>query len=222
MHKVMSEIADYSLDYDLLQFRYYLWLWQTVTGAIAAGRKMKCSPNPALETKAFSSEFWCWQHRYLLDAVTQFGAPSLFVTILPYEWSFPFPQWLEDLRAKTGNRATTLAALKLIHIVHVLEQLVRGYMCGSNNQAWTNNAFTYNHLKGVKNVETYFYHFEFQKRGTVHLHMLVWLKKLDEIRLNLIRGNIPWGNMKLAKTVADLQKVDKGCLEQTLAKTHVE
>ena len=32
MHKVMSEIADYSMDYELLQFHYDLWLWQTVTG----------------------------------------------------------------------------------------------------------------------------------------------------------------------------------------------
>ena len=26
-----------------------------------------------------------------------------------------------------------------------------------------------------KNVETFFYRFEFQKRGTLHLHMLVWV-----------------------------------------------
>ena len=126
MHKVMSEIADYSMDYELLQFHYDLWLWQTVTRAIAAGRKMKCSPNRALETKSFSSEFWRWQHRYLLDAIAQFGPPSLFITISPYEWSFPFPEWLEELTCKTGNRPTTLAGLELIHIIHVLEQLLHG------------------------------------------------------------------------------------------------
>lgn len=38
-----------------------------------------------------------------------------------------------------------------------------------------------NGLKDVKNVQTYFYRFEFQERGTVHLHMLVWLKKMDKI-----------------------------------------
>ena len=58
MRKVTSEIADYSMDFDLLHFHYDLWLWRTVTGAIAAGRKMKCSPNRALETKSFSSEYW--------------------------------------------------------------------------------------------------------------------------------------------------------------------
>ena len=180
---------------------------------------MKCSPNRALEAKSFSSEFWRWQHRYLLDAVAQFGPPSLFITISPYEWSFPFPQWLEQLRHKTGNAATTLPGLEVLHIVHVLEQLVRGYMCGSNNKTWSNNVFNYNRKKDVKNVKTYFYRFEFQERGTVPLHMLVWLDNIKQIRLNLIRGDIPWGNVRLAKTVAELQKSDKGCLEQTQEQT---
>ena len=221
MRKVTSEIADYSMDFDLLHFHYDLWLWRTVTGAIAAGRKMKCSPNRALETKSFSTEYWRWQHRYLLDAVEQFGPPSLFITISPYEWSFPFPEWLESLRKQTGNGPTNLAGLELLHIVHVLEQLVRGYMCGSNTQAWTNNVFNYNRIKDMKNVQTYFYRFEFQERGTVHLHMLVCLKKAKQIRLDLIRGDIPWANMKLAKMVQELQKSDKGCLPETLDKTDV-
>ena len=38
---------------------------------------------------------------------------------------------------------------------------------------------------------TYFYHFEFQERGTVHLHVLVSLKNIEQIRLNLIWGDIP-------------------------------
>ena len=64
MIKVNSEIADYSMNHELLHFHYDLWLWQTVSGAIASVRHFKCSPNKALETKAFSSEYWRWQHRY--------------------------------------------------------------------------------------------------------------------------------------------------------------
>lgn len=43
-----SEITDYGLTHELLHFRYDLWLWQSVSGAIAQGRKQKCSPNKAL------------------------------------------------------------------------------------------------------------------------------------------------------------------------------
>lgn len=39
MIKVNSEIADYSMNHELLHFHYDLWLWQTVSGAIATARK---------------------------------------------------------------------------------------------------------------------------------------------------------------------------------------
>ena len=162
MIKVNSEIADYSMNHELLHFHYDLWLWQTVSGAIASARHFKCSPNKALETKAFSSEYWRWQHRYLMDAAIQFGRPSLFITISPYEWSFPFPPWLENLRARTGHGATNLAQFETMHIVNALEQTVRGYMCGSNTQRWSNHLFNFNRQKKQTNVLTYFYRFEFQ------------------------------------------------------------
>ena len=189
--KLTSEIADYSMLYDLLQFHYDVWLWQTVSGAIASARRMKCSPNKALESKSFSSEFWHWQHRYLLDAVEQFGFPSLFLTISPYEWSFPFPPWMEHLRKMTGKGSTQIPMLETLHIVHVLEQLVRGYMCGSNTNRWKNHEFANSRTKSIDNVQTYFYRFEFQQRGTVHLHMLVWLKDLKALKPNIIRADIP-------------------------------
>jgi len=162
MMKVNSEIADYGINHELLHFHYDLWLWQTVSGAIASARRMKCSPNKALEAKTFSTEYWRWQHRFLMDATLQFGHPSLFMTISPYEWTFPFSPWLENLRALTGYGPTNLAQFETMHIVNVLEQLVRGYMCGLNTNRWVNHLFTYKRKKNQKNVLTYFYRFEFQ------------------------------------------------------------
>lgn len=40
----------------------------------------------------------------------------------------------------------------------------------------------------------YFYTFEFQERGTLHLHMLVRVKDLSVIRANLLHASIPWEN----------------------------
>ena len=197
--------------YDLLHFHYDLWLWQTVSGAIACARKLKCSPNRALEAKTFSSEYWKWQHRYLMDAVEQFGPPSLFVTILPFEWTFPCPPWLENLRTKTGKSARNIPTLETLHIVHVLEQLVRGYLCGSNTQRWKNHVFS-NARSKDDNVQTYFHRFEFQQRGTVHLHMLVWLEKVKAMRPNLLRADILRNDLDLAFDVCNLQPSREGAL----------
>ena len=63
--------------------------------------------------------------------------------------------------------------------------------------------------KNQTNVLTYFYRFEFQDRGTVHLHMLVWLKDMTKMKLDAIRADIPWQNKSLAQQVLDLQASDK-------------
>ena len=62
------------------------------------------------------------------------------------------------------------------------------------------------------NVLTYFYLFEFQGRGTVHVHLLVWLKDIKRIRLNLLRADIPWSHPDVSFDVAHQQKSDKGAM----------
>ena len=164
--KVKSCILDYSLSYELLQFNFDLWLFKTVSGAIATARHMKCSPTTALDNKIFSSGYWKMQHRLVIDAVEQFGYPELFITINPYEWSFPFHDIISSARQKTGRGPTELSALETLHISHVLQELIRGYLCGFNSNKWSNYVFSHNNSKTQKNIKTYFYRFEFQQRGT--------------------------------------------------------
>lgn len=58
MHKLTSEILDYSLEYDLLQFVYDRWLFSTVSAAISSCAVAgKCSAT-SLDTKWFSIEYW--------------------------------------------------------------------------------------------------------------------------------------------------------------------
>ena len=117
-------MPDYAMSHELLLFQYDRWLFKTVTGAINSARVLKCSPLRALDTKTFSPGYWQWQHRFLLDAVSQFGLPSLFLTISPYEWTFPFPLWLEEVREKTELGPTRIPCYETIHIANTLEQLV--------------------------------------------------------------------------------------------------
>lgn len=210
--KVFSGIVDYSLEYELLQFHYDLWIFTTVSGALSSGRIMRCSPARALNAKTFSTGYWKMQHRLLLDAVYQFGYPSLFITINPYEWTFPFPKWLSNIRDMTGRGPTALSGFETIHIAHVLEQLVRGYLTGTNQSSWKKHILSYGNRSAISNINTYYYRFEFQQRGTVHLHLLVWLKNISETQFNLMRGDIPYENKELAFLVKKLQPSDKDVL----------
>lgn len=53
------------------------------------------------------------------------------------------------------------------------------------------------------------YRFEFQKRGTVHLHLLIWLHNLSHIQHKHIRADIPTSDQNLAYLLHKLQKSDK-------------
>ena len=207
--KICSEIIDYSTEFELLQYQFDRWMFKVVSGAISTAQISHCSAAKALEEKPFSASYWQWQHRYLLDAVRQHGPPSVFVTISPYEWTFPFPIFVQKARERVGKPIQSVAVLETVCIAHALEQIVRGYLCGSNTAKWSNNVFSYNNMKNTKNVLTYFYRFEFQGRGTCHLHMLVWLKDITKMQLSRVKADIPKDNASIAFEVYRYQKSDK-------------
>ena len=69
LHKVLSPVVDYSLDFELLQFQHDRWLFKAITGAVNYSKASGCSPNAALKHKSFSAMFWQWQHLNLVYAV---------------------------------------------------------------------------------------------------------------------------------------------------------
>ena len=73
----------------------------------------------------------------------------------------------------------------------MLQQVVTGYLCGSNNGHCSKHVFNYNTIAAPKNILTYFYRFDYQGRGTVHFHLLVWLKHVERIQHHLLRADCP-------------------------------
>lgn len=59
-------VLDYCLEYELLHYQYNRWLFETVTDVI---------------NNTFSQQYWQSQHSLLIDAVRQFGYPTLFLTL---------------------------------------------------------------------------------------------------------------------------------------------
>ena len=55
----------------------------------------------------------------------------------------------------------------------------------------------------------------------MHLHMLVWLKQLKDLKTNLIRADIPWNDLNLAYEVNKLQPSNKGSIALNRNKTEI-
>ena len=119
-------------------------------------------------------------------------------------------------------RKTNLAAFETLHFVNTLEQIVRGYLCGSNESKWKSHLFANTCKTAANNVANYFHCFEFQKRGTVHLHLLIWLKNIKSIDVTPITANIPWADVDSAYFVYTLQKSDRDSLPINDNATKVE
>jgi len=93
--KVLSPVIGYGTDYSLFQFVYDLHMW-TMLGAKKNIRQGEVPLRILLKGASFSPVFWRLRHLALIDAQRQLGFPTLFFTMSPYEWSFPYHAWLTD------------------------------------------------------------------------------------------------------------------------------
>lgn len=156
MLKLTCAVYDYCGSFSVLRFNYDRWLYKTVTGAIAAGQSRLCTPARALDGKAFSATYWEWQHGYLVAAVKKYGYPHIFLTISPYEWTFPSSPYVTNRLYEHGRGPTHLACVETLHMAHVLEQIARGYISGKGQKAWTTHLLR-DVVLNRNNVLTYFY-----------------------------------------------------------------
>ena len=111
----------------------------------------------------------------------------------------------------SAKQAQCSPATALEAIAHVLEQYIRGYLCGSNTNRWKDHLFAKSD-PSANNVTNYFYRFEFQKRGTLHPHILIRLEDMNDVDVTKLSATIPWGNVEEAFLGYDLQKSRKSCL----------
>ena len=58
-------------------------------GAVEPGRKYHYTPLQSLDSKEFSTGFYQRWHLILQDAGRQIGFPHGFITVSPFEWTFP-------------------------------------------------------------------------------------------------------------------------------------
>ena len=204
--KAHSALIGYNSEPLLLHFVYDLWLFTTIGGAKnSAGTG---TVREALATKPYSPELWRTYHTALVDLQRQVGWPSLFVTIAPYEWSFPYHQWLQDELAKSLLARLEMPVAETLHLAHVLTQAVKGLLTGANEGLQNKREHVFSSGEGPGKVRHWVARLEFQDgkrkrhvhrngqfyhgRGTVHVHILLWLSDMHAMELpSKIRADIP-------------------------------
>ena len=92
--KVLGPMTAYGASFELMQFVYDLHMWTT----LGAKRNLHKEVPLRLKVKgmSFSPMFWHERHLALMDLQRQLGYPTLFFTLSPYEWSWPYHAWVVD------------------------------------------------------------------------------------------------------------------------------
>jgi len=189
MRKVLSPIIGYSQDFELLQFVYDLTMWSRIGGG-----KNACAGLPlrlVLKGETFSPLYWKSKHQALLDLQRQCGFPTLFKTMAPWEFSFPYHAFVLDEMNKCGKGRMQAACLETLHTAHVFTELNRGWYTGLNKTSkvggWKDHLLASPEDPSLQTVVNYFQRLEFQdgKRklptqdyhgsGRVHVHSLDYL-----------------------------------------------
>ena len=196
MRKVLSPIIGYSQDFELLQFVYDLTMWSRIGGG-----KNACSGMAlrlVLKGETFSPLYWKEKHHALVDMQRQCNFPTLFKTMAPWEFSFPYHIFVLDEMEKCGCGRMQAPGLETLHTAHVFTELNRGLYTGFNKTAkdggWKNHLLAA--LDGnTKTVVNFFQRLEYQdgKRklptqdyhgsGRVHVHSLDYLTNVGKIGL---------------------------------------
>ena len=104
--------------------------------------------------------------------------PNLFFTVAPAEWSFPAHYGLLQAAAAKDKLSSCQATLT-VHLHHCIAAVLEHALLkdGRNLQQC-----------GLEKVHEYVLRFEFQKRGTVHVHVLGWVKFLPGQNVDLLTG----------------------------------
>ena len=190
----MGRLLGYGAQFDLLQFAYDLNLWSSLGSK--RNLQLQVPMRVMMKGKAFSPLYWRAVHYALLDMVRQVGYPRIFLTLAPYEWSFPYHEWLRDEMSKMLKERLFLPIGETLHVVHVLIQALKGLILGQTGrkqkrQPWKSNLFRIVDENGQPRRLHFFLRLEYQDgtrkaptqdyhgSGRVHVHMIIFVRPED-------------------------------------------
>ena len=166
--KVCSRSCDYWEDYALQCFLYDVSLARTLTSVVSLAKDKKMAPETFATDMAAFEMYWHRQTQLLEDVCRQAARlPELFFTLAPAEWKFPLHEGV--LFAERDEDLSSLQLLLTLHLYNSLQAVLRRLLF-ENGDA----------LKqcGIQKVDHWCMRFEFQKRGTIHVHVICWYQPL--------------------------------------------
>ena len=179
LRKLTSRCGTYEADFDLFALLHDIALARQITGAVASADKLKISAGEAVSTMQNFDGFWEREGEKLQDMVRQQrirqrrldptanGMPNLFFTVAPAEWKFPLHDGVLGEHKQDGA-LSDVQSLVTLHVYQCMAEIIKKVLL---SKQLANHVVT-----GIDEVYDYSMRFEFQSRGTLHVHVVAWVK----------------------------------------------
>ena len=150
--------------------------------------------------------YWRLKHTLLLDTIDHLGFPSLFVTTNANEWRMNKSSWYQEQHNIHHFQPTGNVFTKTIQIIHSLQQIIIGYLTGSNHHNCKQHIFVNHKHKGRSKHFNLFLQDGIQKKMNVpHIHTLLWITQIHSINTKAMTADIPIHDPELAHYAAYMQ-----------------
>ena len=189
----LSPLLEYGADYELLHFAYDLTLWS----ALGAKSNLNLETVPLrllMAGHSFSREYWWSLHLGVVDMVRQRGLPEIFWTFAPYEWSFPYHEYMRDQMQKELLARLRFPIGETLHMTHVMTQMVLGLVCGHKGKpVWKRHILKHSSADGSAWSMAFVFRVEFQDgthkdptqsyhgSGRPHVHVLLFCDRIEDL-----------------------------------------
>ena len=173
LRKITSRCLDYSRDFQLHCLLYDVCMAKSITSIISVANKMNIAPEQAASQQDAFEGYWWLQLRKMEDVcrrefeLTQdmsLSLPNVFFTVAPAEWRYLLPNGL-----MYADSLTEQQDLLTLHLYHTLEAMLEKHLLKDGCSL---------HQVGLANVKHWSFRFEFQSRGTLHIHAVLWAQLL--------------------------------------------
>ena len=128
------------------------------------------------ELRRLDKELGQKQLRYVEEPAT--GMPNLFFTIAPAEWKFNWNRAMLQWTKEEGFSESEAQAVMTLHLNHVIGSILREVVL-KKGAGLTDEWSTERRAAGIDEVYEYSFRWEFQARGTLHVHVVAWVRFMN-------------------------------------------
>ena len=115
---------------------------RTVMGLSHINARTEQYSKDAFAKFPWTKQYWRRHHGLVQDIVAVHGQPDLFITIAPWEWDLPWPEWVNWAGDLFKLAPTDCIVPEALAIAHLLHQLTAGVLYGNTcGNTWKHHYF---------------------------------------------------------------------------------